>query len=198
MNLFCLIVPGGDTAGEEDLAERISSYLNSAKMKEQARLNMSRDLNAMYNKLFAFKVKNEELDKVLILVKKERSDYQTECEKLKEELKEVKQQSDKFKLKSEELQRDVDMFEVKNKELEKVLMSVKKERLDNQDECKKLKEKLKEVKQQSNEFKLKSEELQREVDMFQQKESCKCTVHIMLCIGVAACATNLPLACTLS
>ena len=136
------VVPGGDTAGEEDLAERISAYLNRAKMKERARLNMNRNLNDMYNKLSAFKVKNEELEKVLMLVKKERSDYQEECEKLKEELKKVKQQS--------------------------------------------------------YEFEVKSEELQREVDMFQQKESCKCTSRITLCMGVSACATNVLLACTLS
>lgn len=110
MNLFFLIVPGGDTTGEEELAERISAYRSSARMKEQA---MCRDLDIMYDKLSAFKVKNEKLEKVLMLVKKERSDYQDECEKLKEELKKVKQQSYEFEVKSEELQREVDMFQQK-------------------------------------------------------------------------------------
>ena len=86
-------MPGGDTAGEEELAERISAYLNSANMKERAMLNMSREFNIMYNKLSAFKERNEELEKVLMLVKKERSDYQEEYVKVKEELKEVKQQN---------------------------------------------------------------------------------------------------------
>ena len=99
------------------VVEKVETQLANCKRMCKARdkeiSSIRRDMDVMYNRWSIVRKQNENLESELKGVRREKFDYEEQCDKLENELKKVRKQKFDFEEKSRELEREVEIFRQK-------------------------------------------------------------------------------------